>query len=718
MPFAAVGAVSAIFFPSAQAASAATNGNNGNNGPAQSVIVQYGSSSSAAAALVQSALPSVSPRQTLDGMSGVVVTIPSSAIGTLTAAGATVTPDEAVAFQSTGSGTSNSCPSFSSTSAPSGYFPQDTGADQLAAMGDTGRGATVAVLDTGIDGSLPDFAGRLVGGVDLTGGNSPFSDAYGHGTFVAGLIAGNGASSNGQYVGEAPGAKLVSIKVAGADGTTSVSTIVQGILWAVTNRQRLGINVLNLSLGAIPTGPTVTEPLDQAVEMAWRSGITVVTSAGNAGPTAGTILSPGDDPLAITVGAYADNNSPSPANWYACPFSSVGPTAYDGWIKPDLAAPGRSVVSVINTGSTIAQANPNAVIGTSNFVGSGTSFSTAITSGAAALVAAAHPGVAPDEVKGRLLGYALPAETQAPLIEGHGYLNAFSAVTGGSVVYNSNQAATAEYSELFTGPTLQTAWNASTWNRANWSGSAWTGSAWTGSAWTGSAWTGSAWTGGAWNGAAWNGSAWTGSAWTGSAWTASSWNGSAWTGAAWNGSAWTGSTLTGSAWTGGAWNGSAWTGGAWNGSAWTGSAWTGSAWTASPTGSAWTSSALTGGAWNGSAWTGGAWNGSAWTGSAWTGGAWNGSAWTGSAWTGSAWTGSAWTGSAWTGSAWTGGAWNGSAWTGGAWNGSAWTGSAWTGSAWTGSAWTGSAWTGSAWTGSAWTGSAWTGSAWTGAVWS
>ena len=602
----AAGATTTMFTPGALASSAS------GSGAPQAVIVQYGASASDAMAMLQSVLPPGLAQKALNGMNGVSVTIPQQWIGVLAQDGATVTPDEPVAFQGAGSA-SASCPSFSTYSAPSGYFPQDTGADRLAAAGDTGQGATIAVLDTGIDGALPDFAGRLVGGVDLTGGNSPFTDQYGHGTFVAGLIAGNGASSGGQYVGEAPGANLVSIKVTGATGQTSMSTVIQGILWAVANRQRYGINVLNLSLGVVPTGPTGTEPLDQAVELAWRAGITVVSSAGNGGPASGTVLSPGDDPLAITVGAYADNDSPSPANWYACPFSSVGPTPYDGWLKPDLMAPGRSVISVIGTDSTIAQANPGSVIGTDNFVGSGTSFSTAITSGAAALVVADNAGVTPDAVKGRLLGNALPSETQAPLIEGHGFLNAYSAATSGSMVYNSQAAAFAEYTDLFRTPNLTSSWSASTWNPANWSGSAWTGSAWNGSAWTGSAWTGSAWNGSAWTGSAWNGSAWTGSAWTGSAWSTNSWTGSAWTGSAWTGSAWTGS----------AWNGSAWTGSAWTGSAWTGSAWTGSAWT-------------------GSAWTGSAWTGSAWTGSAWTGSAWTGSAWTGSAWTGSAWTGSAW----------------------------------------------------------------------------
>ena len=105
-------------------------------------------------------------------------------------------------------------------------------------QGDTGQGVTVAVLDTGID-SLPDFSGRLIGGVDLTGGKNPFQDSYGHGTFVAGLIAGNGASSSGQYSGEAPGANLVSIKVAGATGLTHLGTLIPGLQWAVDHQSSL-----------------------------------------------------------------------------------------------------------------------------------------------------------------------------------------------------------------------------------------------------------------------------------------------------------------------------------------------------------------------------------------------------------------------------------------------------------------------------------------------
>jgi serine protease AprX len=560
------------------------------------VIVESNSAAGAAGLVASTGTTSV---DSLPVVNGVATSMSPSAISQVEAAGGVVVPDAPVAFQSTAA--PSACPGPTDPSTPTGLFPTDTGADQLANSGDTGQGVTVAVLDTGINGSLPDFAGRLIGGVDLTGGNSPFTDEYGHGTFVAGLVAGNGASSNGQYVGEAPGADLVSIKVAGASGATNTSTIIAGIGWAIANKARYNISVLNLSLGAIPTGPTFTEPMDIAVEAAWRAGITVVVAAGNSGPAAGTILSPGDDPMVITAGAFADNDSSAPGNWYGCAFSSEGPTAFDGWQKPDLVAPGRSVVSLLDPGSTIANQNPQAVVGTANFVGSGTSFSAAITSGAVALVEAADPGLTPDAVKGRLLGNAMPDDTGNPLAEGHGFLNALAAADGPSLVYNQAGVPAAELLDAFRwGGSPAAAWSSSSWNPANWSGSAWTGgSPWDGSAWTGQVWNGSAWTGSAWTGSAWTGSAWTGSAWTGSAWTGSAWTGSAWTGSAWTGSAWTGSAWTGSAWTGSAWTGSAWTGSAWTGSAWTGSAWTGSAWT-------------------GSAWTGSAWTGSAWTGSAWT----------------------------------------------------------------------------------------------------
>jgi serine protease AprX len=457
----------------------------------------------------------------------------------------------------------------------SDVFSQQSGADQLWAQGNNGAGVNVAVLDTGI-ADLPDFAGRLVDGVDLSGGNNPFQDSYGHGTFVAGLVAGNGASSGGRYVGEAPGAGLVSVKVAGASGQTDLATVIQGVGWTIANQWQDNITVLNMSLGYLPIESTSVDPLDQAVEKAWESGITVVASAGNSGPGNGTVLSPGDDPLALTVGSVDDGGRTNPATDTMTTFSSVGPTNPDGWYKPDLVTSGRSVVSLRDPGSTIDTEYPTARVGSANFVGSGTSFSAAIVSGAAALLLAADPAYSPNAVKGTLLATTNPGPVGNPFVDGHGILNVARAVGSAPMVLTQPLLGI----KVAMGANVSLEWSgaASSWNDVNWSGSAWNGSAWNGSAWNGSAWNGSAWNGSAWNGSAWNGSAWNTADWTGSAWNGSAWNGSAWNGSAWNGSAWNGSAWNGSAWNGSAWNGSAWNGSAWNGSAWNGSAWNGSAW--------------------------------------------------------------------------------------------------------------------------------------------
>jgi serine protease AprX len=452
--------------------------------------------------------------------------------------GITVTEDVPVEVQA--------APESTAPHTPSDAFLPETGAMQLASAGDTGQGVTVAVLDTGID-RLPDFAGRLIGGVDLTNGNDPFQDGYGHGTFVAGLIAGNGASSNGQYSGEAPGANLVSIKVAGADGITHLGTLISGLEWAADHRSSYGIKILNISLGFQPTTSTVINPLDRAVEATWNSGIAVVTSTGNAGPFNGTILSPGDDPLAITAGALDDMATPSISDDEMNDFSSVGPTSPDGWVKPDLVTSGRSVVSLAAPGSTVYDSYPSARVGSANFVGSGTSFSAAITSGAAALVLADHPGLSPYHVKASLLGTTSPGPVGDPFVDGHGALNAYAAATAGPMDFGQSAArltptrrgTAVSLSPVRPVDTWDTnLWAGTSWNQTPPDGSAWNGWAWNGNDWNGWAWNGRAWNNWAWNGAAWNGDDWAGRAWNGGGWNGSAWDGVAWTGRAWNGSAW------------------------------------------------------------------------------------------------------------------------------------------------------------------------------------
>jgi serine protease AprX len=204
-------------------------------------------------------------------------------------------------------------------------------------------------------------------------------------------------------------------------------------------------------------------------------------------------------------------------------------------------------VSLAAPGSTIYSNYPAARIGPANFVGSGTSFSAAITSGAAALVLADNPGLTPNQVKARLLGSTDPGPVGNPFVDGHGALSAYAAATSGPM--NFSQSAVGLVPALLralislspTGPV--DTWNMSLWSGTSWSqppatGQAWNGLAWNGGDWNGRAWNGQAWNGGAWAGAAWNGDDWTGRAWNDADWTGSAWNGAAWAGFAWNSSAW------------------------------------------------------------------------------------------------------------------------------------------------------------------------------------
>jgi serine protease AprX len=276
--------------------------------------------------------------------------------------------------------------------APDGSATLPVGAPAPEGEGAARLGVGVGVLDTGIS-SNADLAGRVVASADLSGEWS-FTDSYGHGTFMAGLIAGSG--QGGGPAGIAPGADLIDLKVAGADGATTLGQVLAAMQLADAARDRFNLRVLNVSLGA-PADDPATAPLTEAAERLWADGITVVAAAGNDG---GGVDAPGLDPYVLTVGAV-DGAGQVPA------WSSRGPD-FAGRAKPDLMAPGVGLVGLRAPGSTIDQANPSARVGDRYFRGSGTSMSTAVVAGAAARVLAAHPGWGPDRVKAALTGTADP----------------------------------------------------------------------------------------------------------------------------------------------------------------------------------------------------------------------------------------------------------------------------------------------------------------------
>jgi serine protease AprX len=278
-----------------------------------------------------------------------------------------------------------------------------------------GQDVGVAVLDTGIaDGG--DLAGRVVASADLSGEWS-FTDSYGHGTFMAGLIAGSG--QGGGPPGVAPGADLVDLKVAGADGATTLGQVLLAMQLADTSRERFNLRVLNVSLGA-PADDPATAPLTEAVERLWADGITVVAAAGNDG---GGVDAPGLDPYVITVGAADAGPAQTVPSW-----SSRGPD-FAGRAKPDLVAPGVGLVGLRAPGSTVDLANAGARVGDRYFRGSGTSMSTALVAGTAALLLAAHPDWTPDRVKAALTRSARPL---VPAGSGAGMLDPVAAVASGA----------------------------------------------------------------------------------------------------------------------------------------------------------------------------------------------------------------------------------------------------------------------------------------------
>ncbi len=278
-------------------------------------------------------------------------------------------------------------------------------ADDVHASGVTGAGIDVAVIDTGVNG-VPGLsgAGKIVDAVDLSfdaGDNDlRYRDLFGHGTVMAGIIAGDTSGGTLLNQGVAPGARIINVKVGAGDGTVDVTQVIAGIDWVVENRAAAGMNirVLSLAFGTDADIDWRSDPLTHAVERAWRNGIVVVVAGGNDGRANGRLANPALDPYVIAVGAAEYNWNTNNA-WSVASWSSIGSRQ-----RPiDVLAPGSLVVGPRVPGSFLDLANPLArktsSQGASLFRGSGTSQAQAVVAGAAALVLEAHPGLTPDEVK-------------------------------------------------------------------------------------------------------------------------------------------------------------------------------------------------------------------------------------------------------------------------------------------------------------------------------
>ena len=299
------------------------------------------------------------------------------------------------------------------------HYPSLVNADAVHAKGIDGSGVGIAVLDTGLwktGGIKLDPAGAtrlkaVYNAITDTALNNVNQgvDPAGHGTHVASIAVSSLSTDSNKYNGVAPGAHLVSVQAFDENGNGTYADVIRAIEWVVKNKSKHKIKVLNLSFSAEPRSHYWDDPINQAVMVAWQHEILVVAAAGNRGPDPMTIGVPGNVPYIVTVGAMTDNFTPEDgSDDVLASFSSAGPTV-EGFVKPELVAPGGHIAGLMDANSALAQEFPEFYVGGRYFEMSGTSQSTAVVSGIAALVLQAEPWRSVDEVKCKLMASARPA---------------------------------------------------------------------------------------------------------------------------------------------------------------------------------------------------------------------------------------------------------------------------------------------------------------------
>ncbi len=459
-----------------------------------------------------------------------------------------------------------------------------TGAEAWWNAGYTGAGVDVAVIDTGVSPVAGlSTAGKVIYGPDLSlesqAPNLRNLDTNGHGTFMAGLIAGKDTTLTTPYAnapasayrGIAPDARIVSIKVGTADGGVDVSQVIAAINWVVQHRNDSGLNirVINLSYGTNSSQSSTVDPLSYAAEQAWKKGLVVVTAAGNSGYQRGSgapgLANPGYNPYVIAAGGYDFMGTASPSDDVMGTYSASSAGCGSLCKNPDFVALGSHVQGLRVANSFLDAAHPEGRLGERWFRGSGTSEAAAMASGSVALVLQKYPSLSPDQVKRFISSNATkvpgadsqaqgagkvnltamlsktPASYTQKLTNGTG-LGSLEKSRGTDHISANGVTLTGEvdiFGRPFVASTMATAeglgatWSGGTWNGATWSGATWSGATWSGATWSGSSWSGATWSGATWSGATWSGATWSGATWSGSSWSGSSWSGASWSGGTW-----------------------------------------------------------------------------------------------------------------------------------------------------------------------------------------
>jgi subtilase family protein len=514
------------------------------------------------------------PIAIIDGYSAL---LPASGIGVLRATTgiASVSEDERLHLMST---------TYSAGNDPYSLYQvqQDLGARGMWGKKFTGAGIDIALIDSGVTPVVGlDGAGKIVYGPDLTEeSQNPATanlDTFGHGTFMAGIIAGHDAGvdpvtkngSSAAFMGFAPDARIVSVKVADAHGATDVSQVLAGIDWVVQHAHDPGMNirVLNLSFGTDSSQSYTVDPLAYAVEVAWRAGILVVTSAGNSGAVNGRLTLPAVDPFVLAVGADDTKSTSSQTDDTIPSFSSVG----DGTRNPDVVMPGVHMQSLRVQGSYVdAQYASSGAINDRFMRGSGTSEAAAAASGSVALLMSEYPSATPDQLKALLVSTASRLPSADPQAQGAGLVNlrnasgkkppvatqtfvrsigtgSLNASRGSAhlevngVVLSGEQdvfGSAVDSTALATAEANDTAWQGGIWNGVRWSGDDWSGIRWSGAVWSGCDWTGVRWSSDTWSNGSWDGVRWSGTTWASATWDGMRWSGMRWSSDSWSTDSW------------------------------------------------------------------------------------------------------------------------------------------------------------------------------------
>lgn len=452
-----------------------------------------------------------------------------------------------------------------------------TGAVDWWNTGYTGAGVDVAVIDTGVS-PVEGLAtpGKVLNGPDLSiesqAPNLRYLDTYGHGTFMAGLIAGHDSALTAPYAdapasayrGMAPDARIVSLKVGTADGGTDVSQVIAAIDWVVQHAQDPGLNirVLNLSYGTNSTQSYTIDPLAFAAEQAWKHGIVVVAAGGNSGfqrhmNNEPALANPAYDPFLLAVGASDSQGTDTLADDLVPAFS---PWVNRGATRGvDLVAPGTHLQGLRVPNSFIDANYPEGLLGDQYFRGSGTSQAAAIVSGAAALVLQKYPSATPNQVKQLLTSTAYPISGKSQTIGG-GELQLSAALTAPlptftqwwapSTGVGSLELARGEDHISMDGVVLEGERDimGSPFNAAEmalleaqaktWSGGDWNAKTWSGDSWSGDSWSATTWSGDSWSAKTWSSCVFSTNWWEAKTWSAKTWSGDSWSGATWSGGVW------------------------------------------------------------------------------------------------------------------------------------------------------------------------------------